>query len=97
MSNSVNDIFDRLWATVRGHGSGRFEQDALDELETLIWRAADRMARQHSVGSTELAVENLRNILSDAKNYSNARPLNRVTASDVRRTLKSLCPIWPFC
>lgn len=93
MVNSVDDIFDRLWAIVRG----RFEEDALDELESLIRRAVDRMAREHSLSSAERAVENLRNIVRDAQGYGNARPSDRITIGNMRRALKSLCPIWPFC
>jgi hypothetical protein len=85
MSNSADDIFDRLWAIAREHGKGRFEQDALDELERLIRRAVDRMASERSLGSAERAVENLRNILLDAQKYGNARPFDRVTIGDMRR------------
>lgn len=97
MGSSIDDIFDRLWAIVREHGGGRFEQDALDELESLIRRAVDRMVQERKLGGVERAVESLRHILRDAQRYGNATPSGRVTIGDMRRALRSLCPIWPFC
>jgi len=95
MSDAIGGIEGELWEVVNEF-QPNISRSAHEMLRRLIERGVGRMVAEGRIDHINDAIENLRRILRQSISVPvPAGP--RVTRVSLEFSLRSLCPIWPFC
>jgi hypothetical protein len=92
---------DRFWdaiAAVERVRGVRITQDARKQLSGMLTEAVDRIKRREATEEQfDAATDQLKRALMEAQLAMMSDGGAVLTALGLRETLRSLCPLWPFC
>jgi hypothetical protein len=92
MGLSSNDVEELLWKVISRFVSIQTDSERMYFSE-LVKTAARRVADDRNGQRVDLAVNNLKTIVSRGQPFQSGL----IGHKEFVRTLSSLCPMWPFC
>ena len=92
MGLSSNDVEELLWDVISRSVSIRTDSERI-YFRGLVKDAARRVADDRNGQRIDLAVNNLKNIVSRGRLFQSGL----IGHKEFVRALSGLCPMWPFC
>lgn len=92
MGLSSNDVAELLWDVISSSVSIQTDSER-KYFYGLVKDAARRVADDRNGQQIDLAINNLKNIISRGRSFQSGS----ISHKEFVRALSGLCPMWPFC